>query len=163
MKYSIKNSNSSDSLWCFQAPRALSDAEATRVDKSLTKFIDSWESHGTPVQAQFSIFDSQFVIVTSNAESDVSGCSKDSLFSVMKDLLFKTGLDFLDKTIVTYQEPSTDKVISVNRDQFRQAVKDGLITKSTLVFDTTISSANDLLEAKFLKPLSESWHKDAFL
>lgn len=161
MKKTFELFGSDDQVWCFQAPEALSEKALSKTIKALDTFVETWESHGKAVSARYQIIADQLIIVHADAKSDVSGCSKDSLFQVMQNLLYKTGLNFLDRDHILWIQD--DSIQTAHKDKFRQLVQSSELTPETLVIDSTITQAQDLIDHSYIKPLSESWHGQAFL
>lgn len=90
----------------------------------------------------------------------MSGCSKDSLYEAISKLLFKTGLNFLDRDTILWDQ---DGFQAAHKDKFRQLVESGEVSVDTLVYDTTLNSGAQFEEGQFLKPLGQSWHKEVFI
>lgn len=176
-KFDMYSNN--DQLWCFQAPGAPDTKGVLKIEKSINNFISKWESHGNKVNARFTLWKEQVLIIHTELQEDTSGCSKDSLFQAVKNLLFKTGLDFMDRDhILWFKEDDLDidnltdleslgkdgalEMITTHKDDFRQLVKNGEVSPHTYVVDSTLHSGALIQQGSLIKKFKDSWHSQAF-
>lgn len=148
-------------LWIHGFENELEEHERAIIDQELGRFLPQWASHGTSVQAVFTVLFSRFGITAAHGEAGISGCSTDSLVRNFKALKTAHGLDGLNGGLVHYRDPE-GKIHSVDHSQFREVVKSGLISSHTRVFNTLIGTLGQLRSGEFETTFSESWHARTF-
>jgi hypothetical protein len=147
-------------LWVYAFARPLSGEDRARVERELSAFVPSWNSHGAPVHGAFEIVNDRFLLISGYVDGGVGGCSTDSMVRVMKQLR-ETGIDGFDRSLVFFRD-AQQNVQSVKRDDFQAMVSAGQIDANTVVFDPTITSVKDLRRGAFETTFSKSWHAQAF-
>lgn len=142
--------------WVFGSAAPL-DGE-TEVARSLSAFMDAWQSHGAAVSGGWRILHGHFLVVLQTPEgADVSGCSIDSMKGEIKGLEKKLGASLLDAGRIFYRDAS-GRVRAVSRAEFKALAASGAVGPDTEVFDTTITDPSGLAPGVFNKPLRDSWH-----
>ena len=145
-------------LWAYGFAVRLAPDQAETVRTELTKFCDSWQVHGKPVDGSFELIDDQFALLA--AADDVSGCSIDSSVAVFKDIKLKHGLDALDANLIFFR--SKRGVEAVSRPEFQVLVAAGEIFDDTPVFNLTLRTVGEFNKGLFELPFKESWQAKAF-
>lgn len=143
-------------IWLFGLSRPLSNDELHSVATLLNAFIDGWQSHGDDVRGTFAVIESQFVLVMSNSE--VSGCSKDTLMRVMQQLEQKLGVNALDSLRIFYRN-NAGEIAWARRAEFRDLVSNGTIETDAPVFDLSLTNFKQLHSGEFEVPLCDSVYK----
>jgi len=144
-------------LWVFSSRDPLDDEACRKVNEGLSKFIATWKAHGSAVSGAFEIRERKFILVAADIEVvQVSGCSIDSLFRSVKEIIDALELALSDVANVFYRADNT--VIELTRPGFKSSFLKGEISEDTLVYDPSIQTVGDLKRGKFELPVSESWH-----
>src|SRR5580658_1782244 len=88
----------SSRVWIYQGHRPFTGEEAAQIPQFLTSFVQSWNSHGTPVKGHAGLYYDQFIIlIADETASDVSGCSTDSSVHLIKQIEQQTGIRLFDR------------------------------------------------------------------
>jgi len=148
-------------VWVFPLAEALDPGARALVTERLDEFLRGWNSHGTPVQGAYTVFEDRFVLIAGFVGDGVSGCSTDSMVRVMKDLRSEHRIDGFDRSIVFFRD-SAGAVHSASRANFQAMVAAGTVTDDTPVFDPTVQTVGDLREGRFETTFARSWHAGAF-
>ena len=147
-------------IWIYQSNRKFSDVEMTEIELDINKFIDTWEAHGTGLEASYLVKYNRFVIFAVNQEIQVAtGCSIDKSVQFIQSLEQKYEVDLLDKMNVTFKngEFITHKTLL----EFKKMAKEKAVSGSTVVFNNlvnTIEEFNDSWEVY----AEDSWHSRFF-
>jgi hypothetical protein len=147
-------------LWVYAFSRPLSAEERARVERELSAFIPSWNSHGAPVHGAFEIVRDRFLMIAGYVDGGVGGCSTDSMVRVMKQLR-EAGIDGFDRSLVFFRD-AQEHVQAVKRDDFQAMEAAGQIDADTIVFDPTIQLVKDLRLGAFETTFAKCWHARAF-
>lgn len=131
-------------------------SEAAEIDKILTPFLGDWNSHGTPVNAGWTVVEDRFLVIA-YPDDPMAGCSMDGLRGCVRNLEEALGTSFLRNDRIFYRTGSED-VEEVDRERFLDLCREGIIGEETIVFDPTVSRIGELTEGAFAKPVKSSWH-----
>ncbi|QOR73059.1 hypothetical protein IMZ16_05795 [Cruoricaptor ignavus] len=139
----------------YPASRPFSAKESKAVSERLFDFLSNWKAHGKPLSSSFKFERNQFIIITVDEDAEpASGCSMDALNGVMCELDAKFQLGFFDRMKASYLENGEVKTMPLA--DFRNAVKNGEISKEVQVFDFSKNTFVAFL-SDFLLPLERSW------
>ncbi len=144
--------------WVFVAAEDLSESQITELEVLLKGFVLNWKTHGQPVDGRFEIRYDRFIIMCAQG---VSGCSIDSMFAGVNELLIEVGSKLTDNTKVFYR--TEEEIIELEREEFKKLVIDGEVGDDTIVFNNTVQTLAEIESGKWELPFSESWHAKAFL
>ena len=147
-------------VWTYAFQKKLADPELGIVRDTLDDFLKDWNSHGVPVTGKYVILYNQFVILSTETTSELSGCSIDSSVRIFKFLKEEHGLDALNLNLVHFREGVT--IRSVDRSAFPDQINSGKISSDTIVFNTTIQTLGEIRKGLWETRLSNSWHAKAF-
>ncbi len=144
-------------VWIYQSSRPFNEEETDQLQSILTDFAQRWVSHNRQLRAFGGLFHRQFlVLMVDESQAGASGCSIDSSVHFMQGLESQFGVQLFDRMTFTYLDG--DAVQTAGRDEFSQLYQAGKINDLTPVFDNLVSNKADF-NAKWVKPLGESWHK----
>lgn len=149
------------SLWIYGFEQPLHDDTRAVVERKLDAFMPTWNTHGVPVRAAYTIACDRFVLIAGESEDGVSGCSIDSCVRNFKELRDEHSIDALNRGIVFFRNEANE-VTALDRAAFQVAIDDGRVTGATIVFDLTLRSLGDLRAGRLERAFSESWHARAF-
>ena len=148
-------------LWVFPSTRRLSDAEAQSLERDVDEFLKGWAAHGAPLEAGRELIERQFLIVGVDVDAArPSGCSIDALVGALRELGKRFELSLIDHNRVWYREGSA--IRSVSRAEFRDLVEGGAVSPETRVFDTSLTSLDQLRAGGLERQASQTWHGRAF-
>ena len=147
--------SSTSRVWIYQAGRRYGLGEALEIGSMLEAFIESWNSHGTPVKGYANLLFGQFIVLMADENATgVSGCSTDSSVRVIKEIEKRFNNPLFDRTMLAFAVK--EKVETVPLSQVRYALQNGIISPDTLYFNNTILTKKELLE-KWMLPVKDSW------
>ena len=145
-------------IWMFGFEDKLNNEEVQTVYKHLSRFVRQWHAHGLPVRGDFKILFNRFVIIVS--DSELSGCSIDSMVQVFKDLRDDQGLNALDDDLVYFDRDG--KIIALQRHVFQDWVDQGKIDEHTPVYNLTPGNLGQWRAGLWRVPFGHSWHRQVF-
>jgi hypothetical protein len=144
-------------VWIYQSNRPFADDQVDQVKEEIRAFVESWTSHNRNLKAFGDLLHQRFVILmVDESSADASGCSIDKSVYFLKNLQAKYGVDLFDRMFFSFKDG--EEVMTLDRNSFAQAYREGRINDDTLVFDTLVKNKKELDQA-LLKPLKDSWHK----
>lgn len=147
--------HASSRVWIYQANRLFTISEALQIEEILESFVESWQSHGTPVKGYANLLYGQFVIIMADeTATGVSGCSTDSSVRIMKQLEEQFKVSMFDRQLLAFM--IKDKAQLLPLAQLKYAVENGFVNADTLYFNNLVATKQELLE-KWLVPVKESW------
>jgi hypothetical protein len=147
--------NYNSRVWVYQSSRLFLLSEAFEIEKMLADFVESWQSHGTPVKGYANLFYGQFIIVMADeTASGVSGCSTDSSVRVIKTMEQLFNVKMFDRLNLAFL--IKDKVQLLPLSQLQYAADNNFITADTIYFNNTVINKKDLLE-NWMVPIQKSW------
>lgn len=150
-----ENFHASSRVWIYQSNRLFTISEALQIEEILESFVESWQSHGTPVKGYANLLYGQFVIIMADeTATGVSGCSTDSSVRVMKQLEEQFNVNMFDRQLLAFMVK--DKIQMLPLAQLKYAVENGFINADTLYFNNLVATKQELLE-KWLIRVKESW------
>jgi len=143
-------------VWIYQSNRPLTEEEVKLVKPNIQNFATKWISHSRDLRAFADILHNQFIVLmVDESQAGASGCSIDSSVHYLQSLQRELGIDLFDR--MNFAWKSNDTVKTANRDEFARLYQAGEVTDETLVFDNLVNTKASF-EAKWIKPLKESWH-----
>ncbi len=139
----------------YPASRPFTAKESKAIAEKLYDFLSTWAAHGKPLSASFKIERNQFIVIAVDEEKEMaSGCSIDSLGSVMGELDNEFQLGLFDRMKASFVENGEIKTMKLQ--DFRKGLKEGTISQEIEVFDFSKSTYVAFL-SDFLLPLKRSW------
>lgn len=144
-------------IWIYQASRAFTPEEETIARQRGEAFISEWAAHGTKLMAELQVVLHRFVIVAVDEEvAQASGCSIDKLFRFVQQLQQEINLPLMDRLQIAYWHQPTQQIRSFALAGLEQALRNGEIKPTTLVFDNTVQRLGDL-NTHWVRPLRQTW------
>ncbi len=143
-------------VWVYQSDREFTSEEQDYISEKLYSFISGWESHGRKLTGTFEIRYNRFIIIAVDESiSDASGCSIDKSVVIIREIAAHTGTNLLDRSLVAFRNASSPIHI-VKFNEVSSAVKQGIITQETLIYNNTITSLQEL-KMNWELPAKNSW------
>ncbi len=150
----------SSRVWIYQSSRLFTMNEVIRIEGLLKEFLDSWNSHGTPVKGYANLFFGQFILLMADEKASmISGCSTDSSVRLIKQIegLFKVQL--FDRQLLAFFIKEKLQLLPLSQVQF--AISNGFIQPETLYFNNTVLTKTEL-EKHWIIPFKDSWLASRF-
>jgi hypothetical protein len=142
-------------VWIYQSSRLFSMSEAFDIEDILTTFVNSWNSHGTPVKGFANLFYGRFIVfMADETATGVSGCSTDSSVRVIKQIEEKFGVNMFDRQMLTFL--IDNRVQQLPLSQLSYGLENGFITPDTLYFNNLAATKKELLN-NWIIPVKDSW------
>jgi hypothetical protein len=150
----------SSRVWVFGSDKLVQGAAADSLLAAVDQYLSEWRAHGVPLIAARDWRDSRFLAIgVDTTQENASGCSIDGLFRTLHALEREIGVRMLGGGRVFYRANNSTEVAS--RDDFADLAANGTITRSTPVFDTSLTTAADW-RTKFEQPAGEAWTAGLF-
>ncbi len=148
--------NPESRVWIYQSNRLFSIHEALEIEDILKTFINTWNSHGTPVTGYANLFFGQFIIMIADEKASglVSGCSTDSSVRVVKDIEQLFNVHLFDRLLLAFLVK--ERVQMVPMAQLPHALENDFIPANTLYFNNTVQTLAQLRD-EWLVPIQDSW------
>lgn len=142
-------------VWIYQSSRIFTLGEAFEIEKMLADFVDTWQSHGTPVKGYANLFFGHFVVVMADeTATGVSGCSTDSSVRIIKLIEQRFNVKMFDRLNLAFFVK--DKVQLLPLSQLQYGLDNNFITPDTVYFDNTVLTKKELL-TNWMLPIKKSW------
>jgi len=149
-------------IWIYQSSKELNAADEQVCEEMLTQFMANWNSHGQELQASWALFDKRFLVLFVNESIEApSGCSIDSSVRVVQSLGEQLSVDFFGRLSALIIKDGRMEELLI-RELWARMKAGVLNLEEVCVYDNLIKTKGELLQ-KWVKPLSESWHAEAFM
>jgi hypothetical protein len=146
-------------VWIFQADRFLKESESEHLKKEMQPFIQAWAAHGEDLYGAFSLeYDAFLIIGADETKAPASGCSIDSLAHKIQALGDELNVDFFNRLIIAYEDPSTN-IHLVTLEDFKRLLSENKINAETIVYNNLVENITQLNEIWRTK-VKDSWHKN---
>ena len=142
-------------VWIYQSNTYLDEDDIGFLKVEIDDFINTWESHGNMLKADYDVFHNLFVVIFVDEEGDtMCGRAQDASVNLMKKMEEQLEVEFLNRMNLAYMVK--DKVVPATMDAFTKLIAEGVITDDTLVFNNTITTKKEF-DTIFKAPLKNSW------
>jgi hypothetical protein len=149
----------SSRVWVFGSDKLLTEEGTKLLLEGVDAHLADWKAHGAPLTVAREWRDGRFLIVAvDQSTAGASGCSIDGLFRVLQQLERTAGASLVGGGRIFYRD-NHGMVQSATRDEVAALAQSGVITKDTVVFDTTLTDLGTW-RACFERRAKESWVKD---
>jgi len=146
-------------LWAFGVSRSLDEQERAHLLATVDGFLDQWKAHGKPLSAARGWVLDRFLFVAVDPEvTPPSGCSIDALIRSLRDLELELGIEIVGSAPVWFKDES-GTIQRVSRTRFKELATLGVISKTTIVFDLSLTSLEELRSGRFEGPAVDHWHR----
>lgn len=147
--------NNDSKVWIYQSNRLFTLHEAIEIEDLLKNFVNSWNSHGTPVKGYANLFFGQFIVlVADETYMGVSGCSTDSSVRVIKDIEQMFNVNMFDRLLLGFLVKERVQMIPVV--QLTYALENNFIDRTTFYFNNTVLTLDEF-KNNWLIPVKDSW------
>ena len=143
-------------VWVFAGDRDLNGEQAGALLRQVDEYLATWQAHGMPLRCAREWRHDRFLAVGIDPTAEqASGCSIDDLFRHLRAIGDGLGTGLLGGGRVFYRD-SGGRTQAANRAQFSTLAATGDVTADTMVFDTSVISANDWRE-RFERRAGDAW------
>jgi len=147
-------------VWVYQANRKLTDTEVRDIQSRLNDFATGWTAHNNQLKATAEVRYNRFLILmVDESQAGASGCSIDKSVNFIKQIEKEFNVGLLDRFNLAYREGN--EVLSVQRHDFEEMLKQGAINSHTIVFNNMVQNLGEL-QTKWEVPFKDSWHAQLF-
>ncbi len=144
-------------VWVYTASRQLAEDEQANIQRHLDEFVVKWTAHRQALKAVAEIRNGRFLILAvDESQAGASGCSIDASVHFLQGLGNHFQIDFFDR--MTFFADNGEGFLPYSQQEFTAAYESGELTDDSPVVDPLVNSKAQL-EASFVKPLKDSWHK----
>jgi hypothetical protein len=152
----LSNIGDEHRVWVYQSNRKLNAEEQDAIRTLGHAFCNEWSSHGTKLDAQCTVIEGLFIIISVDAKkAAASGCSIDKSVHWIANLEKTFNITLMDRMqIAWFAKDGT--LQNGNLKAFKQAITNGDITLNTPVTDNTITLGAEL-KMKWVKPAENTW------
>lgn len=145
-------------IWFFQATEFLEFEQVERISARLLNFLESWQAHGKPLQASFTMLHDRFLVVAlDEASYQATGCSIDKLVNFIKELETELRVSLTDRTGIAYRDHN-NLIQTMHMLTFRAAMESGEFNENTIVFNNLVETKGEIKD-QWEVPVAKSWHK----
>ncbi len=145
-------------VWVYQGDREFSYEEMEDIRESMYNFVESWESHGIPIQGYGNIFHRRFLVfVADETGHGVSGCSTDKSVHLVKEIGERFKADFFNRWMFAFMDEN-EEIFTLTKDEFSKKYAEGELDGNSLIFDPLVKTKEEFLR-RWIIPINESWHK----
>ena len=153
----------SSRLWIFGATNTVGEKQKDFIKYSMQRFVEQWVSHKSEVTASWQLkYNRFFFLAVDESNTDVSGCSIDSMVHSLQQIESETGYDIVNNQSKVFYRDKNSEIHCVERQEFKQLAENAEIDENTVVFNNTIQSLAELRDGKWEVPMSGSWHGKVF-
>lgn len=153
----------SSRLWIFGSTQQVGEEQKNFIRYSMARFVEKWVSHKSEVTAGWDLkYDRFFFLAVDESNTDVSGCSIDSMVHSLQQIEKETGYGIVNNQSKVFYRDKDSEIQCVERQEFKQLAERAEVDENTIVFNNTIQSLSELKEGKWELPMSESWHGKVF-
>jgi hypothetical protein len=143
------------SVWIYQADRQLNATEEQVIVEQTKKFLESWSSHGRPLQASMEIRHGYFLILgIEKTDFKLTCCTTDSSIQLLHILKASMNINFLDRSKVILK--TDDKFSIVPLRKAKEKLQGEILPGDVFTFNNTITQKQDL-EARWVIPIRDAW------
>lgn len=144
-------------VWVYQSDRKLTDQETQNINNRVREFLQQWQAHGQPLDADFDILHGLFLVLkVDERQAAASGCSIDKSVALFKEIEQTHGIHLFDRQQFAYEKDG--EVCNDHLANLDSLVNKGIIDNNTIVFNNLVETVDDY-QSRFRVPFGESWHK----
>ncbi len=142
-------------IWIYPANRVITPVEKNYLSSGLKKLCEQWSAHNTPLHTSFLIALDYFIILgVDEQKNGASGCSIDSSVHFLKSLQQEAGIDFFDRSQVSFLQDST--ISQFPRTELKTLFENRTLSADTITFNNSVTTKSDW-ESHWQEPVRTSW------
>ena len=160
MNWKINDFHPSSKIWIYTLNPELNEEQLSGISAELSSFCKDWTAHNRELRSFFSIFENRILLIGVDEHlNPASGCSIDKSVHLLEDIEQKYSIEIFNRMLFSYID--SNKLITLNRNEFEKAIAENLINTNTLVVNNLALTLNDWNENGVI-PLSKSWMMNFF-
>ena len=136
-------------VFIYQSNKELNNKELSQIKNLLTDFSANWQTHGKPVYNSFKLFNYFICFFVDESSYTTSGCSLDSMVSLIKSIGVKFNIDFFNRNNIAFIDNMQTKLLSIN--DFKD-----LIHLDMIVYNNLVKTKSEF-ESSWKSPVQETW------
>jgi hypothetical protein len=144
-------------VWFYLSETKLNESQLQKINNELQGFTACWDSHGSPLNSSFEIFENHLIVISVDASTSASGCSVDKLTHLIRKIESDINIPLFNRQLVLFQD-KWGVWTSVSLNNFKEQLHNNMIDSETLVYDLTIHTLSDFFERGKV-PVQKSWLK----
>jgi hypothetical protein len=142
-------------IWIYTLSKQLAAEQELELKTTCQNFVSTWTAHDVSLDASYELYKHRLLIFkVDEANYNASGCSIDKQLRLVKELEQKFDIELLNRLLVAYE--SNDEINVVKNNRIAELLENSIISADTLVFDNTITDAEDL-KTNWKKPLGQTY------
>jgi hypothetical protein len=142
-------------IWIYTLSKQLAAEQELELKTTCQNFVSTWTAHDVRLDASYELYKHRLLIFkVDEANYNASGCSIDKQLRLVKELEQKFDIELLNRLLVAYE--SNDEINVVKNNRIAELLENSIISADTLVFDNTITDAEDL-KTNWKKPLGQTY------
>ena len=142
-------------IWIYLSSRYFTDAESEQLNQLLQQFCIQWTAHGTNLEAYGEVRHHRFIVLmVDESAAGASGCSIDKSIHFIQEIEKEFDTSLFNRMLFAWKEGEEIQVSKL--DDLQQLFDEGVISRLTTVFDTTLPTKKDL-DTRFETSLGDSW------
>jgi hypothetical protein len=154
-QFSIDSFPADARVWIYQADRNMNEYEVLQCKQTLQSFSQQWTSHQMPLKAATEVLYNRFVVFyVDESANEVSGCGIDKSVNLVKQIEQQLGVDFFNRTQITYQ--TNDDVKAFALADAKKLFAENVINGDTIIFNNLVNTKHEL-DTEWKQQLAESW------
>lgn len=143
-----------EKIWIYVLSKKLDEIQQKQFSQNCAEFTGSWTAHDQPLAAGFELHKNRLLIMKVDESAyNASGCSIDKLQRFIQQQEKVFGIELLNRFLVAL-DVNNDLMV-VHSSKINELLAANTINESTLVYDTAITSSEQMKEWK--KPLKNTW------
>lgn len=147
-------------IWIYQSNRPFTASEEAVINQLMQDFTAGWNAHGKALKAGYEIKYHLFIVLHADEQvTQASGCSIDKASDLIRSIEAQFNISLFDKFNLAYR--LGDEIVSCNRQEFQQAVEEGIISPDTIVYNNMVATLGEL-NTNWEIPFKASWHARVF-
>ena len=100
-------------VFIYQSSKELNHKELSQIKNLLIDFSNNWQTHGKPVYNSFKLFSHFICFFVDESSYSTSGCSLDSMVSLIKSIGVKFNIDFFNRNNIAFIDNMQTKLLSI--------------------------------------------------
>jgi hypothetical protein len=143
-----------EKIWIYVLSKELGGPELQKFLQNCKDFTGSWTAHDQPLSASFELYKNRLLIMKVDESAyNASGCSIDKLQRFIQLQEKEFDIQLLNRLLVVLEV--NEALMVVHSSKIKELLSSNVINEQTLVFDTAITSSEELKDWK--KPLKTTW------
>jgi hypothetical protein len=142
-------------IWIYQAERALSIEEISKIGPLFQSFCSNWTAHNNQLKASFEFIQKRFIVLAVDESlNTASGCSIDKSVAFLKSISEMLGISLFERMQMAYI--GNEGLNTIHYNEIQNAFEEGLINEETKFYDSNIQTLGEYRNG-FSCPLKNHW------